>query len=49
MRNSVLIDDQDHCIICGSDMINRHHVFHGTANRKLAETNQLAKMLIPRK
>ena len=37
MRNSVLIDDQDHCIICGSDMINRHHVFHGTANRKLAD------------
>ena len=37
MKNSVLVEDQEHCIICGRDVINRHHVFHGTANRKLAD------------
>lgn len=37
MRDSVLTDDQDHCLICGYEQIQRHHVFHGTSNRKLAD------------
>lgn len=37
MRDSVLTNDQDHCLICGYEQIQRHHVFHGTSNRKLAD------------
>lgn len=37
MKKSVLVKDMEHCIVCGRDVINRHHVFHGTANRKLAD------------
>lgn len=41
MRDSVLVKDMDHCLICGKDVINRHHVFFGTANRKLADEDGL--------
>lgn len=33
MKDSVLIDDMYHCIICDSDQVQRHHVFYGK-NRK---------------
>ena len=36
MRNSVLIDDMYHCIICGRSPVQRHHVFGGSL-RKLAD------------
>ena len=37
MKSSVLVEDQDHCIICGKDVIHRHHVFFGSSNRKNAD------------
>lgn len=37
MKDSVLVNDQEHCIVCGREYINRHHVFFGTANRQLAD------------
>ena len=37
MRNSVLVEDQEHCVICGREYVNRHHVFEGTANRKTSD------------
>ena len=37
MRDSVLIDDQEHCIICGREQVQRHHIFFGSANRRLAD------------
>ena len=36
MKDSVLVSDQEHCIICGKEVINRHHVFRGP-NRKFAD------------
>lgn len=34
---SVLTDDTEHCIICGRDMIQIHHVLYGAGNRKLSD------------
>ena len=37
MRTSVLVDDMEHCVVCGSDKVQIHHVLMGTACRKLAD------------
>lgn len=37
MKDSVLVEDQDHCLVCGSGEVQRHHVFFGTSNRKNAD------------
>lgn len=34
---SILQDDTDYCIICGRYGTEIHHVFFGTANRRLSE------------
>lgn len=36
MKNSVLTDDMEHCLICGSERVQIHHVFRGK-NRKNAD------------
>lgn len=38
MKDSVLIDDQYHCLICGSEYVHRHHVFAGK-NRKNSDAD----------
>lgn len=37
MRDSVLTQDMEHCIICGRNPVHRHHIFYGSANRKLSD------------
>ena len=37
MAKGKLIDDMEYCIICGSPYVEVHHVFYGTANRKLSD------------
>lgn len=35
---SIITDDLDHCYICGTmQYLEYHHVFSGTANRKMAD------------
>ena len=41
MRDSILVEDQEVCAVCGSAMIHRHHIFFGTSNRKLADEDGL--------
>lgn len=36
-KKSVLVDDENYCMVCGLPNPERHHVFHGTANRKIAD------------
>lgn len=38
---SVIVEDTEHCFICGSPYVECHHVIHGTANRKLADKYHL--------
>ena len=34
---SILIDDLNHCLICGSPHVEIHHCIFGTANRRIAD------------
>ena len=34
---SVLVEDMEHCVVCGREAINIHHIFCGTAKRKLSD------------
>ena len=34
---SILQDKEDGCLICGNPYVEEHHVFFGTANRKMSE------------
>lgn len=34
---SILTDDLNHCLICGSPHVEIHHRIFGTANRKVAD------------
>lgn len=38
---SNMVTDTEHCVICGSNYVEEHHVFHGTANRAKAEKYHL--------
>lgn len=35
-RYSILTDDLEHCIICGSYPVNKHEIFFGTGKRQLS-------------
>ena len=35
--HSVLVDDMEHCIVCGKPHPNVHHVFMGVANRPISD------------
>lgn len=37
MKKSIITDDLEHCYVCGRTNPEMHHVFYGTANRKLSE------------
>lgn len=34
---SVVVKDMEHCYVCGSPYIHIHHIFFGTANRKISD------------
>lgn len=34
---SVICKDMEHCYICGFSYVDIHHIFYGTANRKLSD------------
>lgn len=38
---SIITEDLEHCIICGNPYVHIHHVFFGTANRKLSDKYKL--------
>ena len=35
--DSILHSKEDGCLVCGNPFVEEHHVFYGTANRKLSE------------
>lgn len=43
-RVSVLVEDMEHCVECGHENPQEHHVFYGTANRKISDQDG---MIIP--
>lgn len=44
---SILTDDLEHCMRCGSNYIEMHHVMFGTADRKLSDKYGLIVPLCP--
>ena len=34
---SILMDKEEGCLVCGNPYVEEHHVFFGTADRKLSE------------
>lgn len=40
-KQSILVADMEHCMVCGKPYPEEHHVFYGTANRKWAEKYKL--------
>lgn len=40
-RFSIIVQDLDHCYICGSDQVYLHECIHGTANRKKSKSSGL--------
>jgi hypothetical protein len=37
MGKSVIFDDMEHCFVCGQPYPQHHHIFGGTANRKVSD------------
>ncbi len=42
-----LVKDMNHCLHCGSSIVEKHHVFFGTANRKQSDKYGLIVPLCP--
>lgn len=40
-KKSIITDNMEQCYICGSPYVNIHHVFFGTANRKMSDKYKL--------
>lgn len=38
---SILVDDIEHCVFCGSNNVEEHHIFFGSANRAMSEKYHL--------
>lgn len=36
-KKSAIIEDMEHCVVCGSQYVQIHHIFFGTANRKMSD------------
>ena len=43
-KKSIIVDDMEHCKLCGSPYVEIHHCLHGTANRKKADINANIRM-----
>ena len=37
MKKSIITNDLEHCYVCKSPYVEMHHIFYGTANRKLSD------------
>ena len=37
MKKIGIVEDMEHCYVCGKPYPEMHHCIHGTANRKLSE------------
>ena len=37
MKKGIVVEDMEHCFVCGSPYIQIHHCIYGTANRKLSD------------
>jgi hypothetical protein len=37
LKNSIMVDDKEHCIFCFSPYVEEHHIFFGTSDRPIAE------------
>lgn len=48
MMKSIITDDLEHCLICGSPIVAIHHAISGTAGRALADEDELTVPLCPR-
>lgn len=46
--HSIITDDMEHCLICGHYEVAIHHVFYGTANRKMSDQYALIVPLCER-
>lgn len=46
-RHSIVTDDMRHCYICQNNITQEHHIFHGTANRRLSEKYDIVVRLCP--
>jgi len=46
MARSIIQDDKN-CLICGTGVTEEHHVFFGTANRKMSDKYGLIVYLCP--
>lgn len=40
-KKSIIVDDMEHCKLCGSPYVEIHHCLYGTANRKKADKYNL--------
>lgn len=48
MRDSIMYHDKDSCYLCYRHVpLEKHHVWHGTANRRLADKDGLYVWLCP--
>lgn len=36
-KKSIIVNDMEHCYVCGSSYIEIHHVIYGNANRRLSD------------
>lgn len=41
MKKSIVVSDMSKCFYCGNPNVEVHHIFFGTANRKLADKYKL--------
>ena len=46
--HSIITEDIEHCLICGHPEVAIHHVFYGTANRKMSDQYALIVPLCER-
>ena len=40
-KKSIIVDDMEHCKLCGSPYVEIHHCLHGTENMKIADKYNL--------
>ena len=38
---SILVDDMERCLFCGSNNVEVHHIYFGVANRPIADRHKL--------
>ena len=46
-KTSIVTTDMYHCYICGLPRVELHHIYFGTANRKISDKNRFVVPLCP--